>query len=549
MNLKLAFTLFAALLLFGNFSKSSFAGGVVNEPTEAALKAAIDGGGVVTFSFDGVIEIDSTILFTADTTIDATGHDITLDGLGNVRLMAIWPGVSVTLKEMNIFKGTDHAAPTANSPAPDALGGAILNDGGNLTVVGCLFFGNQAQGFTPTDPGLPPANQENSRAYGGAIYSEGGSVQISNSAFVGNRAIGGSSSVPSFFDGQGGYGGAIAMHGGTLTIQSCLFESNEARGGSPSDVGGAGGSAAAGALLTWETTAQISASAFQYNFSANGLNSRFGLPATAGAIWNGGDMVLNDSVVLSNNCTSIHADAYGGAICNVGSLAINRTSISGNFAQGGESTVLSSGISNGYTAFAGGVYSDSFLNIVNSTFLHNLAQGGNALGFDAGPAVGFNSGPNTSGSAFGGGLFVSNGHLQIESATFALNKVTPGSIIFSFQTLGTGKGDDLFTQPIDVMAHNSIFGSASSGSVFGLVIDGGYNLVADNSAGFTQPTSMNNTDPQFGVPTATYIPLTAQSPAIDSADPFNFQTLDQLFHTRPAGAGPDRGAIEFQMQK
>jgi len=100
-----------------------------------------------------------------------------------------------------------------------------------------------------------------------------------------------------------------------------------------------------------------------------------------------------------------------------------------------------------------------------------------------------------------------------------------------------------------VRAHNSIFASvnpdAISESIFGLVIDDGYNIAIDNSAGFTQPTSLNNTDPKFGVPTATYIPLTAQSPAIDSADPSNFPAIDQIWTPRPAGRGPDRGAIEF----
>src|SRR4051812_2565663 len=259
MNQHSAFRSLATLILCAAFNAPTHAGGVVNHPSEAELKAAVAGGGLVTFSFDGTIVITSPVLLTANTTIDATGHHITLDALGNVRLMAVFPGVSATLKNLELFKGADRPEPDSISSVPDALGGGIVNQGGNLTIESCLFFGNQAVGYSSdTDP--PSANDLNSAAYGGAIFSGGGSLHLRNSAFVGNRAIGGSSQT---FDGKGGYGGAIAMHGGILTIESCTFDSNEARGGSASAVVTHAGAGVAGALLTWETIAQISRSALQ----------------------------------------------------------------------------------------------------------------------------------------------------------------------------------------------------------------------------------------------------------------------------------------------
>jgi hypothetical protein len=73
-----------AVAIFGTSIHHSFAGGVVTQLTEANLKAAAAGGGMVTFNVDGVIIITSPLLFTDNTTIDATGHDITLDAMGNV---------------------------------------------------------------------------------------------------------------------------------------------------------------------------------------------------------------------------------------------------------------------------------------------------------------------------------------------------------------------------------------------------------------------------------------------------------------------------------
>src|SRR5258707_47454 len=114
-----------ALIICGGAIHHAYAGGVVTQLTQANLKAAAVGGGQVTFSVDGVIIITSPLLFTDNTTIDATGHDITLDAMGNVRLAAVFADVTVNLKGLKLYKGADRPAP-GNAPARDAFGGGIV---------------------------------------------------------------------------------------------------------------------------------------------------------------------------------------------------------------------------------------------------------------------------------------------------------------------------------------------------------------------------------------------------------------------------------------
>jgi hypothetical protein len=179
------------------------------------------------------------------------------------------------------------------------------------------------------------------------------------------------------------------------------------------------------------------------------------------------------------------------------------------------------------------------LTILNTSFLDNRAQGGMA------PALIIIAASNSSGSGLGGGLYLENGTAEIAFTTFAMNKALAGAVSLPSQPVGAAFGDDLFNQTGQVNARDSIFGSAISVSVYGPFTDAGFNIGIDNSAPFTQPTSLSNTDPKFGTPTATYIPLAPGSQAIDTGDSSDFPFIDQIWNSRLTGFGPDRGAIEF----
>jgi hypothetical protein len=74
-------------------------------------------------------------------------------------------------------------------------------------------------------------------------------------------------------------------------------------------------------------------------------------------------------------------------------------------------------------------------------------------------------------------------------------------------------------------------------------------ISSDNSCGFTQPSSRNNTDPRLGPladnggPTLT-VSLLDGSPATDTANPVACPPTDQRGFPRPYGIGCDIGAFE-----
>ena len=55
---------------------AAWAGGVVTNCTEADLRAAMAGGGMVTFACDGTITLASTITNVSNTTLDGSGRQV-----------------------------------------------------------------------------------------------------------------------------------------------------------------------------------------------------------------------------------------------------------------------------------------------------------------------------------------------------------------------------------------------------------------------------------------------------------------------------------------
>jgi hypothetical protein len=91
--------------------------------TEAALDAALVGGGTVTFKCGGAatITVTSTKTISADTTIDG-GSLITISGGNSVGVFSVNDGVNFTVQNLIIANGNSATS-----------GGGILNDG-TLTV-------------------------------------------------------------------------------------------------------------------------------------------------------------------------------------------------------------------------------------------------------------------------------------------------------------------------------------------------------------------------------------------------------------------------------
>jgi hypothetical protein len=192
--------------------------------TFAALNAAIGKAGAITFDCgSGAVTIPVTatmnLSISKDTIIDG-GNKVTLDGGHAVQIFNYHSAnfqaleTRVTLQRLALVNGK--TTPTQMIPAApagetacsqgydDGEGGALYMRDGNLTVIDCIFDGNQAAQLGP-DTG------------GGAIYITGskhGAV-IVGSTFTNNNAAN---------------AGAVGSLYAELDIYNSLFENNKATG-------------------------------------------------------------------------------------------------------------------------------------------------------------------------------------------------------------------------------------------------------------------------------------------------------------------------------
>src|SRR6266704_5610170 len=138
--------------------------GTVTNCTESNLDAALSGGGLVNFACDGIITTTTTKSISADTTLDAAGHTVTISANNAVRLFTVNAAVNFSVYNLTLANGTS------------TNGGAIYNSG-TLVVSNSMFSGNSA------------SNSAN--AFGGAVYNNLGTVTAINSSFSNNTCRGG----------------------------------------------------------------------------------------------------------------------------------------------------------------------------------------------------------------------------------------------------------------------------------------------------------------------------------------------------------------------
>jgi len=173
---------------------------VVTNCDEASLRAAMAGGGTVTFACDGTITLTNTITATTNTVLDGTGHSVKVSGGNTVPVFSVNAGVEFTLVNLTVGDG-----------GGTYLGAGLFNAGATK-LVNCTFSNNVARG---------------SPAFGGAIYQSGGRLMVNGCTFVGNRAVGTNSATS--------FGGAIAsgyvLFSGPIAITNSTFVGNSATSG------------------------------------------------------------------------------------------------------------------------------------------------------------------------------------------------------------------------------------------------------------------------------------------------------------------------------
>src|SRR4051794_27644428 len=62
-------------------------------------------GGTLMMDFDGVITVSQTLVINTNTTVDATGHSVTLDGANIARHFAVTNGVTLRLVHLKLING------------------------------------------------------------------------------------------------------------------------------------------------------------------------------------------------------------------------------------------------------------------------------------------------------------------------------------------------------------------------------------------------------------------------------------------------------------
>jgi len=247
--------------------------------TEAALNAALSGGGLVTFNCGTgghTITVTSEKAIAADTEIDGGGL-VAISGGNATRILSAGAGVSLTLRRLTLS-----GAYLATTPSQ---GGAVFCAGCDLAVYDTTFESNHVEAFQTEGGaiwfGPPPAG------------GDSGSLVVVRSAFIGNSATSAWS-----------YGGAIYLNNTATTayVVDSTFYGNVAGG----DYLGQGGAI----RLAGDVGVAIVNCTFSHNDAPNG--------AEGGALYAlfGGTFTLVNTVIAgsvsSSNCGGLGTFADGG---------------------------------------------------------------------------------------------------------------------------------------------------------------------------------------------------------------------------------------------
>jgi predicted outer membrane repeat protein len=274
-------------------------GGVVSVPcnTPALISAIADasGGEKLQLAFGCTYQLTAA-LPDIDVNLTMVGFGATLerseaDGTPGFTILTV-DDADVNLVEVNCRNGGGTGVD---------YGGGIDNEGGNVTVLGGTFKGNDSD------------------EYGGAIYNDSGTLTVTSAYFTGNFGA--------------SYGGAI-YNGDTMTLRSSHFLDN---------VGEYGGA------VYNQGTATVIGTTFTLNFSDEGGALFNDDQTTLSSVTlqqnnaNYGGGIYNDTsplIVNSSNIVGNYADSGGGGIFNDdGSVTLSRTKVSGNAPDNCESVV------------------------------------------------------------------------------------------------------------------------------------------------------------------------------------------------------------------
>jgi hypothetical protein len=480
-------------------------------PTLASLVAAASTGGTVKFSGDGVINITTPIEFATNAVVDANGHQVVLTGNGNSSLLRFATGVVVTLKGLSLVDG--RAANAPENGLPVSKGGALVNNGADLTLIDCLFSNNVTHVAAMAPPG-------GAISAGGAIWQSGGRLTVQNCRFLTNSASGDLHVIPFgggfFITYPQSRGGAIYVIGGRVEISNSMFDGNRLARGRPGE---------GGAIYLANGEFMISSS----TLSANSADT---LPRGGGIYLASGSLTVTNSTLAKNVLAAtsalggnqLNGSAFGAALFNAGTVLVQNSAILTNETIGGTGgSSFPAGFFPPGPSAGAGIYNAGTLEVENSTF------GGNSSRSSTSSFIGAPLAAPGDGSAI-----YSSGTAGITNVTIAWNIDANAAVSGANAT--------------NVVLKNSLLAGGRADTTATNFTDAGHNMTT-GSAAFTQSSSQTNVNPRlgpighYGGSTLVY-PLAAGSPAINAADDAAAPAIDQRGRTRPFGAHADIGAFE-----
>lgn len=399
-----------------------------------------------------------------------------------------------------------------------ATGGALSLE--NLGLVGGIAQGGQSVQASAGGGG-------GGAGIGGAIVNQG-SVFISRCTFSENQAVGGSGAggSSSQIDGGGAGGGGV----GGNSSNSASFPQEFRAGGNPNggdtsgEDGGVGGGGAGG----------FGRSGADSVGDAGGDGGIFGGGGAGGGAFGGGATTATGGP--GGNGGFGGGGGGGGPARATGGPETGGAGGTGGFGggsgtEGGLEIGGRGGSGGGAAGMGGAIFNNAgTLNIANSTFSGNTAQGGSSGGFDefGNPTGSF--APGGAGSGFGAAIFNRNGTMNVFSTTIANNIVLAGST--DGGTAGSASGA-IYTlgdnATASIALNNTIVSNTTGGTSFvsntinsgGSTSSGVGNLI-DTQTGFGG-TIVTTADPLLlpladnRGPTETHA-IPAASPALDAGD-------------------------------
>jgi hypothetical protein len=250
--------------------------------------------GTYTLTIKNAGGVHETAGLTGDLNLTSTSHHWIIQGAGPSTIIdasqledrvfqIVNPATQVVFQDLVIQGGLaqENGGDGVHQGSTDALGGGILNNGGDLTLNNVVLQNNSAQGGDALGKTLPGYS-----ARGGGIYSTGGALTLTGATIANNQAMGGrggDSSAAHYQAGDGGSasGAGLYASGGSLDISDSRIASDHSTGGR----GGDGGSYSCG-----------------YSCIVR-LGGSGGVAQGGGLYVNGGSLTLASSTIASNQGT------------------------------------------------------------------------------------------------------------------------------------------------------------------------------------------------------------------------------------------------------